>query len=61
MDERETRRFPTGPATKRDGEDQVGYTKRLRQLALESGPLDPGVDRRMLLWDKVVAHADDFM
>jgi aromatic-L-amino-acid decarboxylase len=61
MDEREARRFPTGPATKRDGEDQVGYTKRLRQLELESGPLDPGVERRMLLRDKVVAHADDFM
>jgi aromatic-L-amino-acid/L-tryptophan decarboxylase len=61
MDEREARRFPTGPATKQDGEDPVGYTTRLRQLELESGPLDPGAERRMLLRDKVIAHADDFM
>jgi aromatic-L-amino-acid/L-tryptophan decarboxylase len=61
MDEREARRFPTGPATNRDGEDQVGYTKRLRQLELESGPLDPGAERRMVLRDKIIAHADDFM
>jgi glutamate/tyrosine decarboxylase-like PLP-dependent enzyme len=61
MDERESRRFPTGPATGADGEDPSGYTKRLRRLELESSPLDPGAERRMLLRDKVVAHADDFM
>ena len=53
MNEREARRFPTGPAAEPDGEDRPDYTERLRQLEL--GPRPPGLDagERLFLRDKV--------
>jgi aromatic-L-amino-acid/L-tryptophan decarboxylase len=61
MEEREGRRFPVGPATEPDTEDQPDYTERLRRLDLESRPLDPDAEGRLLLRDKVLAYADGFM
>jgi len=61
MEEREARRFPVGPATEPDTEDQPDYTERLRRLDLESRPLDPDAEGRLLLRDKVLAYADGFM
>jgi glutamate/tyrosine decarboxylase-like PLP-dependent enzyme len=61
MEEREVRRFPVGPATEPDTEDQPDYTERLRRLDLESRPLDPDAEGRLHLRDKVLAYADGFM
>ncbi len=62
MDERQARRFPTEQqATGSGAEDQAGYRDRIRQLQLESRPLDPGAAERALMREKVVAYADGFM
>lgn len=42
-------------------ENQAGYKERIKQLELKARPLDPGAEERMLLRDKVVAFADDFL
>ena len=42
-------------------ENQAGYKERIKQLELKARPLDPGAEERMLLRDKVVAFANDFL
>ena len=42
-------------------ENLADYKKSIKQLELETHPLDPGAEERMLLRDKVVAFADDFL
>src|ERR687886_556907 len=61
MDEREAHRFPVGPITEPGDEDGADSKERIRQLELESRPLDPDAEGRIFLRDKVVAYADGFM
>jgi aromatic-L-amino-acid/L-tryptophan decarboxylase len=61
MDEREARRFPTGPVTEPKAEVRATYRNEIRQLELKSRPLDPGAEGRVLLRDKVISYADGFM
>jgi aromatic-L-amino-acid decarboxylase len=61
MNEREARRFATGPAAEPDGEDRPDYTQRLSRLELDSRPLEPDAGERLFLRDKVAAYADGFM
>lgn len=42
-------------------ENLAGYKESIKQLEFEAHPLDPGAEDRMLLRDKVVAFADDFL
>jgi aromatic-L-amino-acid/L-tryptophan decarboxylase len=61
MDKREARSSRAGPVTEPGAEVGTDLTERIRRLELESGPLDPGAERRTLLRDRVVAYADGFM
>jgi aromatic-L-amino-acid decarboxylase len=61
MDEREARSSRAGPVTEPGADVGMDLTERIRRLELESGPLDPGAERRTLLRDRVVAYADGFM
>src|SRR5215210_3261393 len=61
MNEREARRFPTGQATRQDGDGRPDYAENLRRLELESRILDPAPEGRDFLRDKVIAFADGFM
>ena len=42
-------------------ENLTGYKESIKQLELGAHPLDPDAEERMLLRDKVVAFADDFL
>jgi len=61
MDERQARHFLAEPMTEPGSEDRAGCKEKIRQLELEARPLDPGPKDRLLLRDKVVAYADDFL
>src|SRR5918911_148605 len=42
-------------------EDRADYRKRIERLELEASPLDPDAEERVLLRDKVLAFADNFL
>jgi aromatic-L-amino-acid/L-tryptophan decarboxylase len=42
-------------------EDPAGHKNRIEQLELEASPLDLDAEERVLLRDKIVAFADDFL
>ena len=61
MYEQRARHFLAEPMSAPSAEDEAGYKKRIKQLELEAGPLDPGAEERVLLRDKVVAYAESFL